>query len=99
MQAQEFIPIDLFCRHHCIAVSFITSLQEFGLIETTKINEVESIPVSQLVETEKLIRLHTELAINLEGIDAITHLLYRIRIMQEEIFSLKNTLDLYNHRG
>lgn len=98
MQAQEFIPIDLFCRHHCVAVSFITSLQEFGLIEITTINEVESIPVNQLVETEKLIRLHNELAINLEGIDVITHLLYRIRMMQEEILTLKNTLDLYNHK-
>ena len=97
MQAQEFIPIDLFCRQHCVAVSFINSLQEFGLIEITTIREVEYIPVSQLVETEKLIRLHNELAINLEGIDVITHLLHRIRMMQEEIRGLKNTLDLFDH--
>lgn len=94
METQEFIPIDIFCRRHGVEISFISSLREFGLIEVTTINEAECIPLDQLRETEKLIRLHDELEINIEGIDVITHLLSRIKAMQYEICMLKNRLSL-----
>ena len=96
METQEFIPIDIFCRQHGVQVSFITALEEFGLIHITTVNESACIPVSQLVETEKLLRLHNELSINLEGIDVITHLLQRIQMMQDEIKALKNMLSVYD---
>lgn len=95
MDTQEFIPIDLFCRQHNIGISFISSLQEFGLIDVMQINEAECIPLNQLVEAEKLVRLHGDLEINLEGIDVITHLLHRVKEMQAEIQALKNRLRLY----
>ena len=99
MEMLEFIPIDTFCRQHGIDITFISSLQEFGLIEVMKINEAECIPISQLVEAEKLVRLHGELEINLEGIDVITHLLHRVKDMQAEIQVLKNRLRLYEVNG
>ena len=95
MDTQEFIPVDIFCRHHSVEVSFISSLQEFGLIEITQVNETQYIPLSQLTEAEKLVRMHNELEINTEGIDVVTHLLQRIRNMQEEIRLLRNRLGLY----
>lgn len=99
MEMQEFIPIDIFCREHGVEISFISSLQEFGLIEVTRINEAECIPLSQLVKAEKLLRLHNDLEINLEGIDVITHLLQRVKAMQDEIRELKNRLRLYEGNG
>ena len=90
MEMQEFIPIDIFCRQHGVEISFISSLQEFGLIEVTRINEAECIPLNQLVRAEKFVRLHGDLEINLEGIDVITHLLQRIKDMQAQIQELKN---------
>ncbi len=95
MEMQEFIPINVFCRQHGIEISFISSLQEFGLIEVMKVAETEYIPLSQLVEAEKMVRLHGDLDINLEGIDVITHLLQRVKDMQAEIQTLKNRLGLY----
>ena len=95
MEMQEFIPIDIFCRQHGIEISFISSLHEFGLIEVMKVDEAECIPINQLVDAEKLVRLHDDLEINLEGIDVITHLLKRINEMQGEIQLLKNKLSLY----
>ncbi len=95
MEMQEFIPIDNFCRQHGIEISFISSLQEFGLIEVMKVEEAECIPLSQLVEAEKIVRLHGDLEINLEGIDVITHLLQKVKDMQTEIQILKNRLRLY----
>jgi hypothetical protein len=96
METGEFIPIEIFCRQHGIEISFISSLSEFGLVEVITVNESQCIPATQLMETEKLVRLHEELGINLEGIDVINHLLQRVRMMQDEIRTLKNTLRLYD---
>jgi hypothetical protein len=95
MQTQEFIPVNVFCVQHGIEMAFIGSLQEFGLIELVRVNETECIPVNQLGEAEKLLRLHDELQVNLEGIDVITQLLQRVKEMQLEIQSLRNRLSLY----
>ena len=99
MQSPELIPIDIFCRHHGIAISFIRSLNDFGLMQVTRIDEVEYIPVKQLREAEKLVRLHTDLEINPEGIDAIMHLLNLLKQMQAEILILNNQLRLYEMVG
>lgn len=95
MEIQEFIPVDIFCRQHGVQISFISSLHDFGLIEIMKIQEAECIPLTQLVVAEKFVRLHDELHINLEGIDVVTHLLQRVKDMQDEIQGLKNRLRLY----
>lgn len=95
METQEYIPIEVFCRQHNITLSLIGSLQNFGLIELVHINEVDCIPIDQLGDAEKILRLHSELEINLEGVDAITHLLQRVKEMQAEIRLLKNRLAFY----
>ncbi len=95
METQEFIPIHVFCVQHGVEITLINSLQEFGLIELVSINEVDCIPINQLEEIEKMLRLHSELEINLEGIDVVQHLLQRVKEMRSEIQSLKNRLSLY----
>ncbi len=95
MKTQEFIPIDFFCRQHGVDMAFISSLQDFGLIEVTCIDETTFIPMSQLAEAERLVRLYGDLEINIEGIDVAIHLLNRISNMQTEIQTLKNRLRLY----
>ena len=95
METQEFIPVEVFCNQYGVEISFISSLQQFGLIEITTFNETSCIPLSKLKETEKLIRLHEELEINLQGIDVVSQLLQRIQLLQLEIHTLKNRLSLY----
>ena len=51
----------------------------------------------QLDAIEKIVRLHHDLRINMEGIDAIQHLLQRVENMQTEISFLKNKLRLYEN--
>jgi len=84
-----------FCVYHNIEFSFISTLKEFGLVETVKLKQVDYIPEDQIGKLERMIRLHQELDINLEGIDTIDHLLNRIQHLQEEVMSLKNKLRLY----
>ena len=91
----NLIAINEFCIHHNIEVSFISSLQQTGLIEISIIKEKEFIDAGQLQQLEKLIRLYYDLDINLEGIETITHLLQRIKSYQDEIIALKNRLRFY----
>jgi hypothetical protein len=95
MKREYLIAVDEFCTHHNIENSFISSLQETGLIEITTIDETGFIDARQLEQLEKFIRFHYDLDINLEGIETITHLLQRIISMRDEIIALKNKLRFY----
>ena len=99
MQEDELVPAKDFCLSHNIGISFIHSLQEYGLVETTTIEESIFIPVEKLGDIEKLVRLHYELNINMEGIDVITQLLKRIENLQEEMTLMRNRLRLYESSG
>ena len=95
MDNQQFISVEEFCRYFSIEVSLINTLRDFNLIHLVTMDGVVYIGADQLATTEKMIRLHTELAINAEGLDAIRHLLQKIADMQLEITLLKNKLRLY----
>ncbi len=95
MQSENLITVHEFCINNNIEISFISSLQQNGLIETTNIKDSEFIDTGQLQQLEKIIRLYYELDINLEGIESITHLLHRIESLQDEIIILRNRLRLY----
>jgi hypothetical protein len=95
MQMKEYIQINEFCSRQGIQTNMIYSLQDFGLIELTVIDEISYIHHDQLAQAERILRLFSDLDINLEGIDVITHLLNRMHSMQLEIQELKNKLRLY----
>ena len=95
MEAGYLIPIDKFCTSHNIEISFISSLQESGLIEITTIKESAFIEADQLQKLEKFVRLYYELDINLEGIETVNYLLQRINVLHDEITILKNKLRIY----
>jgi hypothetical protein len=95
MQTENLIAIDEFCINHNIEISFVSSLQQTGLIEVTTIKETVFIDAGQLRQLEKIVRFYYEMDINLEGIETITHLLQRINSMQDEITILRNRLCFY----
>ncbi len=95
METAHLIPVNTFCIHHHVDLTFINSLQRFGLIETVTVEEVSFIPEEKINDLEKLVRLYHELDVNLEGLDVITHLLERVKKMQDEIVQLRNRLSMY----
>jgi hypothetical protein len=95
MQTEYLIAIDEFCASHNVEISFISSLQQNGLIEIITVKETGFINAGDLQQLERFIRLYYELDINLEGIETITYLLQKIISQQEEILALKNRLRLY----
>lgn len=95
MAGKGLIAAQEFCTYHHVEYTFINSLSEAGLIEVQVIDQGTYIPETELQKLERMARLHTELEINLAGIEAITHLLQRMESIQEETRSLRNRLRRY----
>jgi len=95
MESADIIILDEFCTSHQVEISFVRSLEEYGLIQTIIVNETLCVPGNELSKLEQIVRLHQELNINSEGIDVIINLLQRIENMQNEIIELRNKLNFY----
>ena len=67
MQTENLITITEFCAGQQIDISFIGALHQYGFIELTTIEQTNFLIVDELPRVEKIIRLHNDLDINLEG--------------------------------
>jgi hypothetical protein len=94
---EQLIPVQTICSHYNIEISFVDTLHHMGLIQVEIVEQNQFIHEDQISELEKIIRLHTELDINLEGIDIVLNLLQKERELQYEILMLKNKLRLYEN--
>ena len=92
---KELITITEYCIKYDIEPSFIGSLEESGIIILTSVGREKYIHTEQLTEIDRYIHFHYDLHINMEGIDAIRHLLEKVNRMQEEIRQLKKQLLLH----
>ncbi len=95
MNLQDFIAVTDFCNNYSISQALVIEFKEYGLIEIIEQRKDWYLPISELPKAEKIVRLHSELGINLEGLSVVIQLLDRITAQQEEITFLKNRLDLY----
>jgi hypothetical protein len=95
MQREQLIPATEFCTRYGVEYAFVASLQEAGLVQLVTEEEQGYIPLEELQQIEKYMRLHYDLDINMQGIEAITHLLNRVQQMQQQITTLTSRLQLY----
>ncbi len=93
MATRSLIQIEQVCMHCGVDVTFIHSLHDLGHVEVIIENDNHFIDESQLKMLEQMIYFHSELQINLEGIDAIAHLLRKIENLQEELIATRNKVD------
>ncbi|MHA4895489.1 chaperone modulator CbpM [Pedobacter sp. PWIIR3] len=91
----ELISIKEYCGNYEIEPEFIGALEESGLITLIVIETNKYIHVNQLKEVDTYKHLHYDLEINIEGIDAIRHLLHKINSMQQRIEDLTNKLYIH----
>ena len=90
----ELIIVSEYCRKCHIEPSFIDLLQEGGLIEVMTEGGERYLTFTQLPDIERYSRMYYDLSINIEGIDAIHHLLQRMEEMQNELHELRSQLRL-----
>jgi len=95
MDTKNLISIQQFCIHYKVPVTFIEALHEYDLIEITIAKDQEYISVNQINVVEKMVRLHYDLDINIEGIDVVYNLLKQVEILQKDIIKLNNKLKRY----
>lgn len=98
MKPDDRIVVSEFCISHQLEVSFIKVLEEHGLVEIIAEDQELFIPSDELPRLERMVRLHQELNINPEGLDAVSHLLRRIDALQKSITELTNKLNFYEDR-
>ena len=96
MSEITYIEIEQLCKHYEVEVSFFTGLSEIGLIEVITVETRPCIAEERISEVEKMLRLHRDLDINLEGIDTIFNLLNRIDDLENELKSVKSRLRLFD---
>lgn len=95
MKKTNLISVQQFCTHYKVPVTFINELHNYELIEIIVTNSEKYLKIRQLNEVEKMMRLHYELDINLEGLDVISNLLNQLKALQEENRTLKNKIRFY----
>lgn len=97
MRTEELIPLGELCTLYQVEMSFFTNLDEIGLIEITTIQSAPFIHHENISNLEKMIRIHNELDVNMEGIDVVFNLLEKIDSLQNELMAAKNRLRLYEN--
>ncbi|PKD21413.1 MerR family transcriptional regulator [Salegentibacter salinarum] len=95
MNLEDLIPTDEICSRYKVERTFVSSLYESGLIEIVTVEETEYVHCDEISEFERLRRLHYDLDINVEGLEAIQHLIRQVKILQKQNRKLKNRLGLY----
>ncbi len=95
MSRENLIQINQLCTHYQVEMSLFYDLHEFGIIEIIAIEDVYFIHEDKITDIEKIIRMHKDLNINLEGIDIVFNLLDKINDLQVELNTVKTKLRLY----
>lgn len=78
-----------------IEEAFLDALQNSDLIKITVEEEDKYIYYDSLSDIEQFIRWYYELEINVEGIEALYHMLKQVKTLHEHIEELKNELKFY----
>ncbi len=90
-----YIKIEKLCQIYHIPKSFFDDLEEHDLLLSHHYNKNDSsINEEYLGELEKIMRLHFDLKINMEGIDVVMDLLKKIELLENELYELKKLVQL-----
>ena len=75
----NLVAVTALCSHYEVEMSFIDALRNTELIQIVIIDEEHFVHQDQIRDLEKMIRLHHELEVNIEGIDVVFNLLEKER--------------------
>ena len=95
MSDEEMIPLETFCTYYHVESSFIETLESYGLVSISSRKEQRFILMEEMVELEKFSRLYYDLNINVPDIDALKHLLEKLKELQQERDNLRARLRIY----
>lgn len=82
-------------RIYEVEKSFVDSLHDVGLIHVVDYEDERFIEFDELSDLEQFIRWYYDMEINVEGIDALKHMLGKVKYLQSEVNQLRNELQFY----
>jgi chaperone modulatory protein CbpM len=91
----NLITIKEYSVNYNIEPEFLISLEDCGIVFFTLEGQEKYISEEQLTDLERYVHFHYDLNINIEGIDAIRHLLHKVNQMDSEIRHLRSRLNLH----
>jgi hypothetical protein len=92
MSSENLISVNKLLDNYSIDTEFVEFLEEMQIISIVVMKEERFMNESELPGLERMMRLHYDLGINYEGLDAISHLLERMAEMEREIKELRNRM-------
>ncbi|HVY75526.1 MAG TPA: chaperone modulator CbpM [Puia sp.] len=95
MADQEIIPLEIYCSYYQVEPEFLHALEEHGLIRISYQETKGYIHPDDMPQLEHFSRLYYELNINVPGIDALEHILEKLKQVQQEAAALRNRLKIY----
>lgn len=87
----NYIEIEKFCTHHGIQVTLVREFADFGLVHLQEQEKKAFVPEEEIEKLERMIRLHSELGINKEGLEIILN-------MRDQLVSLNSELETIRYR-
>ncbi|NLC49062.1 MAG: hypothetical protein GX762_01645 [Bacteroidales bacterium] len=95
MMSQKKITYTECLQIYQVEETFLDQLQSSGLIEIVIEEDDRYIEYDYLQEIEQFVRWHYELEINMEGIEALHHMLQQVQQLQDDVTKLRGELNFY----
>lgn len=95
MTTEKYIPVVQLCELYKIEVAFFHEISDLGLVEVMSKENRLFLHEDKLIVVERIIRIHRELNVNMEGIDVVLNLLDKVDKLQDEVINMKSRLRLY----
>lgn len=87
----NYIEIEKFCTHHGVQVTLVREFADFGLVHLQEQEKKAVVPEEEIEKLERMIRLHSELGINKEGLEIILN-------MRDQLLNLNSELETIRYR-
>lgn len=91
----NYITLKEICLYHQVEESFLYHLEEYELLSIRRSRGKPEIHFRELPKLERMLRLHRELEINVEGIQSVLYLLERMEGLRQELMDLRRKLDRF----
>ena len=95
MRNDNLILISTICECYSLDFSFIDELYQHGMVEIVNREDAIFINEDHLSLLEKIIRIHNDLNVNVEGIAVIIDLIDRIDLLEQENKSLRRKIEVH----
>jgi hypothetical protein len=95
MPVTKLIAVKTFCLQHNIPADFILELHQHEIIQLVIEKRNRFIPVKQLQELERIVRIYRDLQLDINGIQTVLHLVNRLQEKEAEITALRNQLNFF----